>query len=87
MGRTPVRGTSPSDLADYAYCPRSHWYRTHPPPGGPSVEGVRRAEAGVRYHARTLHATRIRAERGVSYWVVVAMGSLVALGGILWLVF
>ena len=78
--------TSPSDLADYAYCPRSHWYRHHPPPGGPSAEGIRRAEAGTRFHARALHATRLRSERGRAYWVLVVVGVAVTFGGIVWLV-
>lgn len=79
------RWTTPSELAEYAFCPRAHWYRNHPPAGGPSGDGVRRAEAGERYHARTLRATRLHAERGASYWLLVVVGTLVALGGLVWL--
>lgn len=73
--------TSPSDLADYAYCPRSHWYRHHPPAGGPSSDAAARGRAGVRYHSRTLTAERHRAERGSVYWAGIVIGvGLVALG-------
>jgi CRISPR/Cas system-associated exonuclease Cas4 (RecB family) len=77
--------TSPSELADYAFCPRAHWYRHHPPAGGPSPEALRRAEAGTRYHARTLRATRLRAERGPTYWLLVVVGAAAVVGGLLWL--
>jgi len=74
--------TSPSDLADYAYCPRSHWYRTHPPPGGPRPESRASATAGVRYHDRVLSGERHRAERGGAYWGVLLVGfGLAVLGG------
>ena len=73
--------TSPADLADYAYCPRSHWYRHHPPGGGTTGFSARRREAGVRYHAQVLGAERRRAERGGVYWIGVLIGvGLVALG-------
>lgn len=73
--------TSPSDLADYAYCPRSHWYRHHPPGPGPSRSSSRRRTAGQRYHRRVLTAERQRAERGGVYWAGVLVGvALVALG-------
>jgi CRISPR/Cas system-associated exonuclease Cas4 (RecB family) len=76
---------SASDLADYAYCPRSHWYRYHPPPGGPSPEAVRSSVAGTRRHARQLGGERRRAERGALYWAVVVIGILAVVGGLLWL--
>jgi len=73
---------SASDLADYAYCPRSYWYRRHPPAGGPSRSSQRSALGGVRYHERILTATRHRAERGGAYWAVVLVGlGLVLVGG------
>ena len=76
--------TSPSDIADYAYCPRSHWYRHHPPPGGPSRASERRALIGVRYHHRVLTAERHRAERGGTYWAVFLIGVVLALVGGWW---
>jgi len=76
---------SASDLADYAYCPRSHWYRHHPPRGGPSRSSERSAADGVRYHHRVLTAERHRAERGAAYWAVLLVGVLLLLGGAWWL--
>jgi CRISPR/Cas system-associated exonuclease Cas4 (RecB family) len=81
-GRSP--SISASDLADYAFCPRSHWYHHHPPSEGPTADGVRRAEAGTERHVRQLRGERHRAERGPFYWVLVLVGLLVAVGGILW---
>jgi hypothetical protein len=77
--------TSPSELADYAYCPRSHWYHHHPPPGGPAPAATERARAGVRYHDHILTAERRRAERGVAYWFGVLAGLGLVVGGTLWL--
>ncbi|MCI4343551.1 MAG: CRISPR-associated protein Cas4 [Thermoplasmata archaeon] len=75
---------SASDLADYAYCPRSYWYRHHPPPGGPSRDAVRSSTAGTRSHERQLGGERRRAEFGGWYWLLVAVGLLAMVGGILW---
>ncbi|MGP8072570.1 MAG: hypothetical protein ACLPZM_05525 [Thermoplasmata archaeon] len=87
QGKVPA-GTSPSDLADYAYCPRSHWYRHHPPEGGPSKDGQRRSASGERYHQQTLRGTRVRSEFGVAYAWLIAVGVLLlAVGGIVWFLF
>jgi CRISPR/Cas system-associated exonuclease Cas4 (RecB family) len=80
-----ARWTSASELADYAYCPRSHWYRQHPPARGPTGTSMERAQAGVRYHRRTLRAERRRAERGAAYWVGVLAGVALVVGGMVWL--
>jgi CRISPR/Cas system-associated exonuclease Cas4 (RecB family) len=77
--------TSPSDLADHAYCPRSRWYRHHPPARGPTQAAMERAQAGVRYHHRVLTAERRRADRGAAYWVAVLAGVGLVAGGTLWL--
>lgn len=77
--------TSPSDLADYAYCPRSHWYRHHPPPGKPSRASQRSSLLGVRYHRRVLTAERHRAERGGAYWAAFFFGVALLVGGAWWL--
>ncbi len=75
------RWTSASDLAEYVYCPRSHWYRHHPLADGPSRSSERSTLVGVRYHNRILTAERHRAERGGTYWGVLLLGlALVALG-------
>jgi hypothetical protein len=77
--------TSPSALADYTYCPRSHWYRLHPPPGGPAPSSERSALHGVRYHQRILTGERHRDERGGAYWGVLLLGLALAVGGIWWI--
>lgn len=78
--------TSPSDLAEYAYCPRSHWYHHHPPSKGSTSHSSERRRAGERYHRSVLTAERHRAERGARYWLGVLTGvALVALG-VAWLV-
>lgn len=81
----PDAWTSAADLAEYAYCPRAHWYRAHPPDGGPTSAARRQAEAGTRYHERTLGAERRRAEAGGAYWVALGFGILIALGALAWL--
>jgi hypothetical protein len=85
MGGGSPRTISASELADYAYCPRSHWYALHPPSGGPSDDGRRRSAAGERSHARALGSTQRRANHGAAYWVAFALGLLLAAGGSLWL--
>ena len=77
--------TSASDLADFAFCPRSHYYHEHPPPAGPTADGQRRAEDGRRHHASRLGAERARARHGGAYWTVLALGVLLAVGGIAWI--
>ena len=79
------RWTSASELADYAFCPRSHWYGAHPPPGGPSREGRARSRAGQRYHARTLVAERRRATRGPAYWAGLLVGIALLAAGVAWI--
>jgi len=77
--------SSPSDLADYAYCPRSHWYRHHPPRGGPNAASQASARGGVRYHAQVLTAERHRSERGGAYRGVLLTGLALAALGVWWI--
>jgi CRISPR/Cas system-associated exonuclease Cas4 (RecB family) len=79
------RWVSASDLEEYAYCPRAHWYRHHPPPGGPRPESVARSRAGQRYHERELGAERRREEHGAGYLAAVLVGLFVAVGGAAWI--
>lgn len=78
---------SATDLAEYAYCPRAQYYREHPPPGGPTAAGERRAVVGERYHARMLGRERRRAEHGGAYWITLGIGVLLVLGGFAWLLY
>ncbi len=82
-----VAWTSPTDLADYAYCPRSHFYRHHPPVGATRGEADGRRAAGERYHGRVLSAERHRAERGSAYWIGLLVGVLLVLVGIAWFLY
>ena len=81
----PGAWTSASDLADYAYCPRSLWYHDHPPDAGPSRAARRRAESGQRYHARELTGERRRAEHGGAYWAALAVGVVLLAGALAWI--
>jgi hypothetical protein len=76
--RAEGRWVSASDLADFAYCPRSHYYRHHAPWAGPSPESVRSGEHGSRFHHRELTAVRSREDQAV-HWAMVAAGSAVVL--------
>ncbi len=76
---------SASDLADYAFCPRSYWYREHPPEAGASRASQARAAAGQSYHQRTLAGERRRAEHPAGYWAALAIGVLLVLGAMAWI--
>ena len=76
---------SASDLADYAFCPRSHFYHEHPPAEGPSAVSRERALAGRRFHERTLTAERRRADHPGAYWAALAVGIVLLIGGAWWI--
>jgi hypothetical protein len=76
---------SASDLADYAYCPRAHWYHDHPPEGGPTRSSRRSSEAGIQFHSRELSGERRRAEHGGAYWAALLLGVVLALGAVAWI--
>ncbi len=80
-----VEWVSASDLADYAYCPRAHFYHVHPPRGGSTPEAQARARSGTRYHRRILGAERRRADHGGAYWAALAVGTVLVLGGLGWI--
>jgi CRISPR/Cas system-associated exonuclease Cas4 (RecB family) len=77
---------SASDLAEYTYCPRAYWYRTHPPPGEVPRGTQRRAEAGTRYHTRELRSEGARESNAGAYLVLVGIGLvlLAAVGVWVW---
>lgn len=82
----PAATVSASEVGDYAFCPRAHWYSTHPPDGAPAEAALRRADAGTRAHARALRATERRAGSGWAYWLLLLVGvALAAGGGIAWI--
>jgi hypothetical protein len=62
--------TTPSDLAEYAFCPRAHYYRKtrEAPP-------TRSAEAGTAYHRRRLGSERWRAEHPGAAWIALLAGA------------
>ncbi|MCI4366244.1 MAG: hypothetical protein L3K08_00670 [Thermoplasmata archaeon] len=76
---------SAGELADYAFCPRSHWYsRTRP--GAPVPrDSARRSSAGASFHANELSAVRARSEHRGAYVAAVLLGLLLAVLGALWL--
>ena len=76
---------SATDLADYAFCPRSHYYHEHPPAGGPTPDSERRAGAGARYHHRVLGAELRREEHAGAYWTALAIGFVLVVGGVAWI--
>ncbi len=77
MARAPPF-SSPSDLAEYAYCPRARFYRERygAPPSTPA------ALSGVAFHDRVLRGTRRRADRHRAYWGIAAAGLLLVLVGV-----
>jgi CRISPR/Cas system-associated exonuclease Cas4 (RecB family) len=77
--------TSPSDLADFAYCPRSHWYRNHPPPEGPTRSSQLSALVGERYHERILTGELHHEQRGGAYLALLLVGVALAVGGVWWI--
>jgi hypothetical protein len=88
-----VRSTSPrdgawvsaSEIADYAYCPRSWWYGRHPPTQGRGAASDRSARAGIRYHERVLAAEWRRERAGTAYLALLAIACVLVVGGLLWL--
>jgi hypothetical protein len=71
------RYVSAGELADYAYCPRSHYYRTHPDGRAPAEGALARERAGTSYHTRTIRSDRRRAESSPWPWVAaLAVGAV-----------
>jgi CRISPR/Cas system-associated exonuclease Cas4 (RecB family) len=77
VGSDP-RWITPSELAEFAYCPRAHYYRLRYGPEPASAD----SERGERYHRQVLGAELRRATRGANYWMLVAVGSLLTVGGV-----
>ena len=76
---------SATDLAEYAYCPRAWYYRTHLDPAARTEESRRTALAGDRYHARALdHDWRQEQHLG-AYLGLLLLGAGILVGGLLWI--
>jgi CRISPR/Cas system-associated exonuclease Cas4 (RecB family) len=73
---------SASEIGDYAYCPRSFWYRRHPPPVGRSAASRQSSEAGTKYHAAHLRAERHRAGRQQIWRTVLVIAAIVAVAAL-----
>ena len=74
---------SASDLADYTYCPRSFYYRHHPPAQGPTRASEVSSSYGERFHRAELTAS-LRAERHLGGWIGAAVASVLVLGILAW---
>lgn len=81
------RPVSASELAEYAYCPRAHWYSTHAEAAGGRPRPDPKAREGVRYHHRALSAERRRDAHVAAYVGLLLLGGaliafvLVVVGG------
>jgi hypothetical protein len=61
--------TTPSELAEFAFCPRAlHYRRTRADPGSAA------ADAGTSYHAHRLGSERWRDEHGSVAWLALVAG-------------
>lgn len=68
---SPRRWTTPSELAEHAFCPRAAWYRRE---GWVSESPA--AEAGLSFHERRLGAELWRDEHAALPWAALAFGIL-----------
>ena len=75
-----ARFVSASELAEYVYCPRAHYYRLQPE-GRPVAPGaLARERSGVEYHTRRTSADRRWAEASPLPWVGALLAGIVLLG-------
>ncbi|MHB1866233.1 MAG: hypothetical protein ACYCPU_01860 [Thermoplasmata archaeon] len=74
---------SASDLAEYAYCERAHYYRSIGAPVAPGSSA--RGPAGQRHHARRLGAEARRESRGALYVGLLLLGLAALIGGAGWI--
>jgi CRISPR/Cas system-associated exonuclease Cas4 (RecB family) len=59
-----------AELAEFAYCPRAHWYSVHRPDTPAPRSSARRQSAGEAYHAREGRAIVHRRARSGGYWAL-----------------
>jgi CRISPR/Cas system-associated exonuclease Cas4 (RecB family) len=79
VGASPRSYTTPSDLAEYAYCPRARHFRQElgDPPTTASMD------AGTSFHATTLKSVRRRADHGRLLLIVALVGAVLVVVGLL----
>ena len=65
---------SASDLAEYSYCPRAHWYREHSPAGFSPRGSVRSLRHGQRFHRQELGGELRREAHAGVYVALVLIG-------------
>lgn len=70
---------SAGDLADWVYCPRAHYFRSHPPPEGEDPQGRALRDAGTGYHDRFLRSELRRERAGANWWIAAAAGVVLLL--------
>jgi hypothetical protein len=63
------RYVSAGELADYAFCPRSHYYARHPDGRSVAADSLARERAGTRYHARTIGSDRRWGNASALPWI------------------
>jgi hypothetical protein len=79
-GSSRRRYVSAGELADYAFCPRSHHYRLHPEGRTPAAGAIARERAGTSYHRRAIGADRRWAETSPVPWVIAVVVGVALLG-------
>ena len=65
---------SASEVGEYAYCPRAHWYSTHPEATSGVGRVDRRVGRGQRFHRRVLEGERRREEHISLYIRLLILG-------------
>ncbi|MCI4318207.1 MAG: hypothetical protein L3J96_06675 [Thermoplasmata archaeon] len=67
------RYVSASELADFAFCPRSQYYRLHPEGRRPAAGSLVRERSGVEYHRRTIGSDRRWTAASPLPWLVAVL--------------
>jgi hypothetical protein len=79
------RYVSAGELADYAFCPRSHYYRQHSEGRTPAAGSIARERAGTEYHLRTIGSDRRWATASPFPWIAALLVGAAILGLLLWI--
>lgn len=76
-GVRPARYVSASELAEFAFCPRAHYYQRHPDGRPVAPEALAREREGLAYHARTTRSDRRWAEASPIPWALALLVGIV----------